>query len=284
MSEAPNTGADNQVSFGDLVSDQPGNVNTPGAAPAEEAKVEQPKPAEVKTEAKPDGEAKPDEGQKPAEGDAKPEGDLFWGKFKSPDDAKNSYDQAQTKIIDQGTKINELTKANEENTRLISAIDAAIAKNPELAEQLKEALTGAGEAQDDNKGDIDSLLDKKLEEREKQSQIKADREKWVTEHPDFAENNGELGHKILDLLETEGLPVTAKTMQIAYDHLTKDAKISEASKKAADEALKKEELAELDRKNGAAVGGGNNDAKPAPAKDDFFGNLVGRTSNPNSLH
>jgi hypothetical protein len=282
MSEQPNAGAGAEASFDSLVGkEQPAAIDNPGAPAGEQPTGEQPKPAEGQPGTPPEGETPP-EGQKPAEGE-NPEGDLFWGKFKSPDDAKSSYDQAQTKIIEQGTKLNELTKLNEDNTKLLTAIDAALAKNPELAEQLKQALTAEGETQDDKPGDIDSLLDKKLEEREQQKQQKAERDKWVTEHPDFSENDGVLGHQILDLLEKQGIPVTATTLQMAYDHLTKDSKVADAAKKAAEDALKKEELAELDRKNGAGVGGGNNDAKATPAGEDIFGNLVGGTSNPNSL-
>lgn len=275
------TATDAGSSFSDLVSTEQSVNNINQGAPSAEPTGEQPVPTEGQEPAEPEGEAPEAE---PAEGD-KLEGDLFWGKFKSPEDAKTSYDTAQTKIIEQGAKINELTKASEENTQLITAIDAALAKNPELAEKLKQALTDSGEptTEKTTEPDIESLLDKKLDDREQQKQQKAEREDWVKNHPDFTSDNGELGHKIMDLLEKNSLPVTAGTLQMAYDHVTKDAQIAEATKKASDEALKKKELADLDRQNGAGVGGGSNNAKTEPTQSDPFSEFVGGVTNINHL-
>src|SRR3990167_2524020 len=186
-----------------------------------------------------------DKGESPEDKDKKPEGDkTFWGKFKSEDDAKRSYDEAQTKIIDQGKEINELKTTHEKNEQFLSVLDKALVKNPQLAEQLKASLAEAMKASDnepEDTPDIEALLDKKLEERETKAKTKSEIDKWIEDHPDF--KKPQLGHQILDIIEKEKLPFNARTLQLAYDSITKDAQ----AKKATDEALKKEEVKNLER-------------------------------------
>ena len=123
--------------------------------------------------------AKPSDKSGSPEGDNKePEGDKsFWGKFKSEEDARRSYDEAQTKIIDQGKEINDLKTTAEKNQQFLSVLDKALASNPQLAEQLKAGIAEALKTSDEEpeeKPDIDALLDKKLEERETKAKTKAE--------------------------------------------------------------------------------------------------------------
>jgi len=278
--EKPNeSGAEpNTPSFDDAVGkEQPVN-----SIPSGTSKEEQPdkKPDASKPEDQ-SGGTPADKGGSPEDKDKKPEGDkTFWGKFKSEDDAKRSYDEAQTKIIDQGKEINDLKTASEKNQQFLSVLDKALVKNPQLAEQLKASIAEAMKASDaepEDQPDIDTLLDKKLEERETKAKTKAEIDKWIEDHEDF--RTPEIGHQILDLIEKEKLPFNARTLQLAYDSVTKDSQ----TKKAADEALKKEEVKNLERENASGVGGGQPAAKGKTDQENPFDDLVGESINPNKV-
>ena len=278
--EKPNeSGAEpNTPSFDDAVGkEQPVN-----SIPSGTSKEEQPdkKPDASKPEDQ-SGGTPADKGGSPEDKDKKPEGDkTFWGKFKSEDDAKRSYDEAQTKIIDQGKEINDLKTASEKNQQFLSVLDKALVKNPQLAEQLKASIAEAMKASDaepEDQPDIDTLLDKKLEERETKAKTKSEIDKWIEDHEDF--RTPEIGHQILDLIEKEKLPFNARTLQLAYDSVTKDSQ----TKKAADEALKKEEVKNLERENASGVGGGQPAAKGKTDQENPFDDLVGESINPNKV-
>jgi len=283
MEKPNNSGADPNAkpetpSFDDAVGkEQPVN-SVPSGTPS----GEQP-------DKKPDAEGgKPEDqsGVKPNDKSGNPEGKqpegdkTFWGKFKSEDDAKRSYDEAQTKIIDQGKEINDLKTGTEKNQQFLSVLDKALTKNPQLAEQLKASLAEAMKASDaepEDQPDIDTLLDKKLEERETKAKTKTEIDKWISEHEDF--KTPDIGHQVLDLIEKEKLPFNARTLQLAYDSVTKDSQ----TKKAADEALKKEEVKNLERENASGVGGGTSAAKGQTPKENPFEDLVGGSINPNKV-
>jgi hypothetical protein len=281
MEKPNNAGADPNLtpSFDDTVGkEQPVNAVPSGTPSGDQpdknkpdAKGEQPKDQSGVTPA--------DKGESP-EG-KQPEGDKsFWGKFKSEEDAKHSYDEAQTKIIEQGKEINDLKTNTEKNDQFLSILDKALVKNPQLAEQLKASLAEAMKASDaepKDEPDIEAILDKKLEERETKAKTKAEIDKWIGEHEDFKEP--ELGHQVLDIIEKEKLPFNARTLQLAYDSITKDSQ----AKKAAEDALKKEEVKNLERENASGVGGGTPTAKGQTPKDNPFDDLVGESINPNKV-
>jgi hypothetical protein len=281
MEKPNNAGADPNLtpSFDDTVGkEQPVNTVPSGTPSGDQpdknkpdAKGEQPKDQSGVTPA--------DKGESP-EG-KQPEGDKsFWGKFKSEEDAKHSYDEAQTKIIEQGKEINDLKTNTEKNDQFLSILDKALVKNPQLAEQLKASLAEAMKASDaepKDEPDIEAILDKKLEERETKAKTKAEIDKWIGEHEDFKEP--ELGHQVLDIIEKEKLPFNARTLQLAYDSITKDPQ----AKKAAEDALKKEEVKNLERENASGVGGGTPTAKGQTPKDNPFDDLVGESINPNKV-
>lgn len=278
--EKPNeSGAEpNTPSFDDAVGkEQP--VNSIPSGTSKEGQPDK-KPDASKPEDQ-SGGTPADKGESPEGKDKKPEGDkTFWGKFKSEDDAKRSYDEAQTKIIDQGKEINDLKTASEKNQQFLSILDKALVKNPQLAEQLKASIAEAMKASDaepEDQPDIDTLLDKKLEERETKVKTKAEIDKWIEDHEDF--RTPEIGHQVLDLIEKEKLPFNARTLQLAYDSVTKDSQ----AKKAADEALKKEEVKNLERENASGVGGGQPAAKGKTDQENPFDDLVGESINPNKV-
>ena len=226
------------------------------------------------------------EGETPKKG-GEPEGEkLFWDKFKSETDAKKSYDEAQGKIIGQGKELNELKTSAKENEDFLATLDKALLKNPELAEQLKSAIAGQtkGEEEDEEpeegaQEDIDAKIERKLEERENKVKIKKDRDAWIEKHPEF--KKPEIGHKVLDLLEEEGLPFTAKTLDIAYNYVTKESQVKKAKDETAKETAKREEAAALEREEASAVGGGSPQSKGKVPNENPFDDLVGDAVNPN---
>ena len=227
------------------------------------------------------------EGETPKKG-GEPEGEkLFWDKFKSETDAKKSYDEAQGKIIGQGKELNELKTHAKENEDFLATLDKALLKNPELAEQLKSAIAGQTKGEDEDEEpeegaqeDIDAKIERKLEERENKVKIKKERDAWIEEHPEF--KKPEIGHKVLDLLEEEGLPFTAKTLDIAYNYVTKESQVKKAKDETAKETAKREEAAALEREEASAVGGGSPQAKgKIPQDANPFDDLVGDSVNPN---
>lgn len=233
---------------------------------------------------KPGAEEKKPEAQPAADsGEKKGEGEPPSGKFKTLDAASKAHSELEKKLGEQGKELGELRAAKEENQKFLSVLDKALAKNPDLAEQLKSALAEIvktpAEGEDKEDGDLDALIDKKFEERETKAKTKAEIDKWFADHPDANESNGELGHKILDVIEQDGLPFNAKTLQLVYDALTKEG----TAKKAAEAALKKEEIANLDREEGSAVGGGSPQAKGKVPQTNPFDEFVGSSANPNKL-
>ena len=281
MTEPNKSGAEADApSFDDAVAkEQPVNA-IPSGAPSGDQPEKKPDAKDDKSKDQ-SGDTPSDKDGSPDGKDKKPDGDkTFWGKFKSEDDAKRSYDEAQTKIIDQGKEINDLKADAEKTQQFLSVLDKALVKNPQLAEQLKASLAEAMKASDaepEDKPDIDALLDKKLEERDTKAKTKAEIDKWIADHEDFKE--AEIGHKVLDLIEKEKLPFNARTLQIAYDSVTKDA----TAKKAADEALKKEDVKNLERENASGVGGGQPANKGKTDEESPFDELVGASINPNRV-
>lgn len=281
MNENDKAGAEADApSFDDAVGkEQPVNA-IPSDAPKGDQSDKKPDAKDDKSKDQ-SGDTPSDKGGSPEGKDKKPDGEkTFWGKFKSEDDAKRSYDEAQTKIIEQGTELNELKTAGEKNQQFLTILDKALVKNPQLAEQLKASIAEAMKASDaepEEKPDIEAILDKKLEERETKAKTKAEIDKWIEDHEDF--KDVEIGHKVLDLIEKEKLPFNARTLQIAYDSITKDSQ----AKKAADEALKKEDVKNLERENASGVGGGAPAAKGKTDEENPFDDLVGESINPNRV-
>lgn len=303
MSKETKADAESKETFEDLVGkDQSakGSADTPdegeqsdqkpdaaGEKPEEKSGDTPGEEGESSVEAK--AKADEPEGETPKEGE-EPEGEkLFWDKFKTETDAKRSYDEAQGKIIEQGKELNELRTKSKENEDFLATLDKALLTNPELAEQLKTAIAGEAKSKEEDEEpeegaeeDLDAKIEKKLEERENRVKIKRERDTWIEKHPDF--KKPEIGHKVLDLLEEEGLPFTAKTLDIAYNYVTKDQQVKKAKDETAKETAKREEAATLEREEASAVGGGSPQAKgKVPQDENPFNDLVGDAVNPNTV-
>jgi hypothetical protein len=246
-----------------------------------EIKGSEEKPASEKPE-----EKKPEslEGEKPGEDSTKKDGEdgkgekLVWDKFKTIDDAKHSYDEAQRKITEQGQELSETNK-------FLEKLDVVLTENPDIAETLKKALANIGkkaeekpEAKETEKEvDIDSAVEKAIEKKEALKKTKEELDKWFNDHPDIKENDGKLGHEILDEIETEGYPFTVKTLQTVYDAKTKESAIDKAKKKDL------EEIAEADADEGTKVLKGGAGAGKKPKEGTVFGDLVGGSRNVNKI-
>ena len=83
------------------------------------------------------------------------------------------------------------------------------------------------------------------------------------------------------MLEEEGLPFTAKTLDIAYNYVTKDQQVKKAKDETVKETAKREEVAALEREEASAVGGGSPQAKGKVPNENPFDDLVGDAVNPN---
>lgn len=278
-------------SFEDLVGTEQSAKESSDTPKEGEQSDKKPDAAAEKPEEKsgetPGEEGESPEGETPKEGE-EPEGEkLFWDKFKTEGDAKRSYDEAQGKIIEQGKELNELRTRSKENEDFLATLDKALLKNPELAEQLKSAIAGQAKGEEEDKEpeegaqdkDLDAKIERKLEERENRVKIKRERDAWIEKHPEF--KKPEIGHKVLDLLEEEGLPFTAKTLDIAYNYVTKDQQVKKAKDETAKETAKREEAAALEREEASAVGGGSPQSKGKVPNENPFDDLVGDAVNPN---
>jgi len=242
-----------------------------------------------------DAGKKPNEGKKPDEtpradaGDKGDDGTKPSGKYATLEEANKGYGELSKKFAEQSTELGTLrtsVKEQENVQTFLSTLDKALAANPDLHDQLKAALAAAvggndGDGGTDDSGDesIKATVEKIIDEREAKSKVKAGIDAWMEEHKTELEaDESKLGHAILDTIEKDKLPFNAKTLQLVYDALTGDKK----AKKAAEDALKKEEIADLDRENASAVG----DGSPAPKgniPDEGFSSIVGGIGNPNRL-
>lgn len=233
---------------------------------------------------------KPDNQPAAGAGEKGEDGKPSQGKYTSLDEANKGYGELEKKLGEHAKELGELRTLKEEHEKVqgfLTALDKALAAKPELAEQLKTALAGSapdgngkGEGMDDD-GDesVEATVKRILDERETQTKSKADIDAWFEKNKEeLNAEDGKLGHAILDRIEEDKLPFNARTLQLVYDALTGDRK----AKKAAEDALKKEEVADLDRENASAVG----DGAPAPkgkVPEGGFDAFVSGSGNPNRL-
>lgn len=232
---------------------------------------------------KPDGQPAASAGAKGEDG--KP------SKYANLDEANKAYGELEKKLGEHAKELGELRTLKEEHEKVqgfLTALDKALAAKPELAEQLKAALAGssagegkgkAGADKDEDDDSVEATVNRILDDRETKAKVKSGIDAWMDSHKEELEaEDGKLGHTILDTIEKDKLPFNAKTLQLVYDALTGDKK----AKKAAEDALKKEEIADLDRENASAVG----DGAPAPKgkiPEGGFDAFVSGIGNPNRM-
>ena len=266
--------------FNDLLGgEQSANKIHKGSA-EKKPEAEKPKEESESKEVKKD-EKKPEDNSDDANKKKAEEGkDLFWGKFKDEEAAKSSYDEAQKKITTQGQELSELRSAKEEADNLLTTLNGVLESNPEIAESIKAALAKKNpekkpEAKEEV--DVEETVEKVLQKKEAADQQKKAFDKWFNDHPDVKEEDGKLGHAILDEIEKENYPLTVKTLQTIYDAMTKGPAIDKAKK----EALK--ELAEGDLEEGTKVAKDGSSHGKKPKEGTSFNDLLGGGGNANRI-
>lgn len=216
------------------------------------------------------------------------EKELFWGKFKTDEDAKKAYTNAERKITDQARELNEIRESTKSTESFLEVLNKAIESNPELQKQLEAEISkvvggNPSEAKVDN---IDDLIEKKLEQREKQrAEVQSKEEEvqkivsFFKEHPETTLNDEKLGNEILDYIEEKNLPYTLDTVELVYTKMTKDVK----TKEAVDKELNAKKVKDLERINATSVGKGENGGGEKPKVKSSLSDLIGDFQNPNSL-
>ena len=216
------------------------------------------------------------------------EKELFWGKFKTDEDAKKAYTNAERKITEQAEELNQIRESTKSTESFLEVLNKAIESNPELHKQLEIAIKKVveGNPSEEKVDDIDVLIERKLEQREKQkAEVQAKEEEvqkivsFFKEHPDTTENDEKLGNEILDYIEEKNLPYTLDTVELVYTKMTQDVK----TKEIVDKELKAKKVKDLERINATSVGKGENGGGEKPKVKSSLSDLIGDFQNPNSL-
>lgn len=217
------------------------------------------------------------------------EGDeLFWGKFKTDEDAKKAYTNAERKITEQAEELREIKESVKSTESFLEVLNKAIESNPELHKQLETAIKKVveGNPSEEKVDDIDVLIERKLEQREKQKaeiQSKEEEVQKIVEffktHPDTTENDEKLGNDILDYIEREKLPYNLNTVKLVYDSMTKDIK----TKEAVDKELNTKKIKDLERESATSIGRNGSGGGVKPKTKSSLSDLIGGFTDPNAL-
>ena len=217
------------------------------------------------------------------------EGDeLFWGKFKTDEDAKKAYTNAERKITEQAEELSEIKESAKSTESFLEVLNKAIESNPELHKQLETAIKKVveGNPSEEKVDDIDVLIERKLEQREKQKaevQSKEEEVQKIVEffktHPDTTENDEKLGSDILDYIEREKLPYNLNTVKLVYDSMTKDIK----TKEAVDKELNTKKVKDLERESATSIGRNGSGGGVKPKAKSSLSDLIGGFTDPNAL-
>lgn len=216
------------------------------------------------------------------------EKELFWGKFKTDEDAKKAYTNAERKITEQAEELSEIKESVKSTESFLEVLNKAIESNPELHKQLETAIKKVveGNPSEEKVDDIDVLIERKLEQREKQKaeiQSKEEEVQKIVEffktHPDTTENDEKLGNDILDYIEREKLPYNLNTVKLVYDSMTKDIK----TKEAVDKELNTKKVKDLERESATSIGRNGSGGGVKPKTKSSLSDLIGGFTDPNAL-
>lgn len=216
------------------------------------------------------------------------EKELFWGKFKTDEDARKAYTNAERKITEQAEELNQIRESTKSTESFLEVLNKAIESNPELHKQLEIAIKKVveGNPSEEKVDDIDVLIERKLEQREKQKaevQAKEQEVQKIVEffktHPDTTENDEKLGNDILDYIEEKNLPYTLDTVELVYTKMTQDVK----TKEIVDKELKAKKVKDLERESATSVGKDGSGGGEKPKVKSSLSDLIGDFQNPNSL-
>lgn len=216
------------------------------------------------------------------------EKELFWGKFKTDEDARKAYTNAERKITEQAEELNQIRESTKSTESFLEVLNKAIESNPELHKQLEVEIKKVveGNPSEEKVDDIDVLIERKLEQREKQKaevQLKEQEVQKIVEffktHPDTTENDEKLGNEILDYIEEKNLPYTLDTVELVYTKMTQDVK----TKEIVDKELKAKKVKDLERESATSVGKDGSGGGEKPKVKSSLSDLIGDFQNPNSL-
>ena len=216
------------------------------------------------------------------------EKELFWGKFKTDEDAKKAYTNAERKITEQAEELNQIRESTKSTESFLEVLNKAIESNPELHKQLEIAIKKVveGNPSEEKVDDIDVLIERKLEQREKQkAEVQAKEEEvqkivsFFKEHPDTTENDEKLGNEILDYIEEKNLPYTLDTVELVYTKMTQDVK----TKEIVDKELKAKKVKDLERESATSVGKDGSGGGVKPKTKSSLSDLIGGFTDPNAL-
>ena len=216
------------------------------------------------------------------------EKELFWGKFKTDEDARKAYTNAERKITEQAEELNQIRESTKSTESFLEVLNKAIESNPELHKQLEIAIKKVveGNPSEEKVDDIDVLIERKLEQREKQrAEVQAKEEEvqkivsFFKEHPDTTENDEKLGNDILDYIEREKLPYNLNTVKLVYDSMTKDVK----TKEAVDKELNTKKIKDIERESATSVGKDGSGGGVKPKTKSSLSDLIGGFTDPNAL-
>lgn len=216
------------------------------------------------------------------------EKELFWGKFKTDEDARKAYTNAERKITEQAEELNQIRESTKSTESFLEVLNKAIESNPELHKQLEVEIKKVveGNPSEEKVDDIDVLIERKLEQRERQrAEIQAKEEEvqkivsFFKEHPDTTENDEKLGNEILDYIEEKNLPYTLDTVELVYTKMTQDVK----TKEIVDKELKAKKVKDLERESATSVGKDGSGGGEKPKVKSSLSDLIGDFQNPNSL-
>lgn len=216
------------------------------------------------------------------------EKELFWGKFKTDEDARKAYTNAERKITEQAEELNQIRESTKSTESFLEVLNKAIESNPELHKQLEIAIKKVveGNPSEEKVDDIDVLIERKLEQRERQrAEIQAKEQEvqkiveFFKTHPDTTENDEKLGNEILDYIEEKNLPYTLDTVELVYTKMTQDVK----TKEIVDKELKAKKVKDLERESATSVGKDGSGGGEKPKVKSSLSDLIGDFQNPNSL-
>ena len=216
------------------------------------------------------------------------EKELFWGKFKTDEDAKKAYINAERKITEQAEELSEIKESVKSTESFLEVLNKAIESNPELHKQLEVEIKKVveGNPSEEKVDYIDVLIERKLEQRERQRaeiQSKEEEVQKIVEffktHPDTTENDEKLGNDILDYIEREKLPYNLNTVKLVYDSMTKDVK----TKEAVDKELNTKKIKDLERESATSVGKDGSGGGLKPKTKSSLSDLIGGFTDPNAL-
>ena len=216
------------------------------------------------------------------------EKELFWGKFKTDEDAKKAYINAERKITEQAEELSEIKESVKSTESFLEVLNKAIESNPELHKQLEVEIKKVveGNPSEEKVDYIDVLIERKLEQRERQRAEIQSKEQEVQKiveffktHPDTTENDEKLGNEILDYIERERLPYNLNTVKLVYDSMTKDVK----TKEAVDKELNTKKVKDLERESATSVGKDGSGGGVKPKTKSSLSDLIGGFTDPNAL-